>query len=626
MRKYTSVLLALLLVTALSLPAIPANSSHGVEFGLSLVESSQESVTVEWDHAYIYVQIWRDGESLGWYRWTSREAKDMQHIDNNVEPGEEYEYWATAHDGFGTQHGKTNVVEVSIPDNSSEFDHVFSGSVSENGFTVPEGETWAFDPDTDTTVQTDANVVVEGTLEMKPSSEDVTHTLKFTDVDETQFVGGGMEVLESDVGLWVVENGQLDLQGTEKAGWNRTGDDPTWNSTDEIRVVPNEKGDTTTFSEFTLGSEVPSVTAPDGSEHKTEVFNLTRNVKIHGGGENPPDEILSDNGRAHVICLACNKPQTIEYVEFRWLGPREPDDRDKTDGRRGRYPLHFHHSNDGTRGTEVIGTVVRDSGSRAYVPHTSHGITFRDTISFDVYESAYWWDSNDETHDLLYDHTASFFTRDYPNYRGYSLDGYTLGEGINMTVRDSVVAGMQGKSVNSGGFHWPSKANLGNNVWNFENNVAHNNRHNGISVWQNDANDHVVKDFVSYNNMNGINHGAYRNSYQFIDGLLFGNNNGIVQHALSSGGGPMNFIGLDLNNIYIDSHSLDSGIPVIYKNSNIRGKVVVDEGNAQDGVIEFRYDCDHTDLILSPDDFEVKTMLSDISIVNECSGETTQIN
>lgn len=88
--------------------------------------------------------------------------------------------------------------------------------MSFEGFTVPADEVWAFHPDADTTVETTDNVVVEGTLVMPPSSVDVVHTLEFVGVDETQMVGGGMEVIDADVGLWVVEDGQLDLQGARR--------------------------------------------------------------------------------------------------------------------------------------------------------------------------------------------------------------------------------------------------------------------------------------------------------------------------------------------------------------------------------------------------------------------------
>lgn len=507
-------------------------------------------------------------------------------------------------------------------------DRVLSGEESFAGFTVPAGEVWAFDPQADTTVEATENVVVRGTLRMRPASAEVTHTLRFVGVDETQFQGGGMEVLASDVGLWVVDDGQLDLQGTPRAGWNRTGDDPSWRDGDEVRRAPIHREVTDEFPRFTPGHAVPSVTAPNGSEHPTEVFNLTRNVRIHGGGSNPADESLSDDGRAHVICLVCNQPQTIKHVELRWLGPREGSG-DSTEGVLGRYPLHFHHGGDGTQGTTVEGTVVRDSGNQAYVPHAANGITFHDTISFDTLENAYTWDTGDDTHELVYDHAAAFLTRDHPRHRANALKGFKLASGTNLTIRDSVVAGNQGKAkANAGGFQWPSKMGGENTTWTFENNVAHNNRGNGLGVWQNNANDHVVTDFVSFHNTNGIQHGAYLNRYDYRDGLVFGNQIGIKQDALGgSSDNQLRFDRLDVGSVRIDQHNLDSSAPAIYRNTRVRDGVVVDEdANDGSGIIEFRYDCDHTHIMLTPDDFDLVAPRSHISIVDECSDRTTAVH
>lgn len=517
-------------------------------------------------------------------------------------------------------------------DVSDDVDRVVSGHVRVEGFTVPEGETWAFEPDEDTTVETTENVVVRGTLRMKPVSAAVTHTLEFVGVDETAFQGGHTEKpLDSDVGLWVVDNGQLDLQGTRRAGWNRSGNDPSWRDQDELRRAPVEAGETSNFPLFRPGDAVPSVTAPDGSVHRAEVFNLTRNVRIHGGGTNPPGEVLDDDGRAHVICLKCNQPQTIKHVEFRWLGPRAPHERDGTSGRLGRYALHFHHGGSGTRGTVVEGTVVRDAGNHAYVPHGSHGITFDDTLAFDTYESAYWWDEGDETEDVRFNHGAAFLTQDYPHSRGFSLDGFTLGQGTNMTVQNSVVAGLEGNGVNSGGFHWPSSANqVEDNVWVFdEGNVAHNNRGNGLSVWQNDSNEHLVEDFVGYHNDQGILHGAYRNTYVYRDVLLFANSTYDVRHkALSNHPETPGilFQDVDLGALRLAEHAAASDLPVMYRNVRVRDQVVVDEGQGAAGVFRFEYDCAHQDRVLQAEDFDLVAPLSDIVVLDECSEERTIVH
>lgn len=496
-------------------------------------------------------------------------------------------------------------------------DRILSGEQElPDGFTVPAGEVWAFDPDTTTTVTVSANVVVEGTLRMRPADASVVHTLEFTGIDETEMVGGHTEApIPEDVGLWVVDEGQLDLVGTRREGWNRTGESPTWREDDELVVAPTTPGDFEGFEPFEAGAEVPSVTAPDGTRHHAEVANLTRNVRIHGGGSNPP-EMLADDGRAHVICLLCERPQQLKWVELRWVGPRAPHERDGTDGLLGRYGLHFHVNADGSRGSVVEGVVIRDAGNHAFVPHTSHGITIRDTVSYDTYEAAYWWDPGDLTHDLLYDHALAMLVRDHPETRGYSNRGFSLEGGEGNAVVDSAAVGVVGRKVNAGGFHWPSSANNSDGVWRFEDNVAHNNQTGGLTAWQNDGQPHVVADSVAYQNQGpGISHGAYLNDYTYRNVVLFGNGAGIEQHALGASDGQR-FVGIDTggDDLVITKHRLSGDGPVVYENLRLRGgRIVVDERGGG-GVLVFRSTDPRLDL--GRDDFVLQSRLSTIRVVN----------
>ena len=88
------------------------------------------------------------------------------------------------------------------------------------GVTVQTGAALTFDPNVSATLQSTASVVVRGTLSMKPSSLAIVHLLQFVNVNEAAFVGGGLEVVPGDVGLWV-RDGQLDLEGTPKTAWTR---------------------------------------------------------------------------------------------------------------------------------------------------------------------------------------------------------------------------------------------------------------------------------------------------------------------------------------------------------------------------------------------------------------------
>jgi hypothetical protein len=447
-----------------------------------------------------------------------------------------------------------------------------SGNVSLDSLTVGEGEVVSFDPNTTTTLEVSGNVVVEGTLRMRPANAGVTHTLRFVDVDESAYVGGHTTTpLASDVGLWVVENGKLDAVGTHREAWNRTGVSSTWRQDDVVKVAPVAKG-AWEFVDFQPGSTVPSVTAPDDSVHHAEVFNLTRNVRIQGTGDGEADP--TTNGRAHVMFIG-DQAQTIKNVELRYLGPREPHD-GHTRGVDGRYPLHFHMMGDASRGSVVENVVVRDSGNRAFVVHASHGVDLLNTIAFDVFDTAYWWDRDGNnpwtypqhaSHDVTYNRAVAASVMTDPWFRGFELGGFELGQGEGNACLDCVAVGVWGNST-AAGFQWTEHANEKPNVWEFVGGVTHNNDVHGIRTWQNDPKVHVVEDVVSYNNGgNGVDHGAYVNNYHYRNILTFGHEWGLVSHAQTHEqvGDPITWENMDTYAtdaaFVIMNHNASSSIP-----------------------------------------------------------------
>ncbi|MCE9673996.1 G8 domain-containing protein [Myxococcus stipitatus] len=288
------------------------------------------------------------------------------------------------------------------------------------GATIETGAALTFDPGVSAALHSTGSVVVRGTLSMKPSSHSVVHLIAFVNVNEAAFVGGGMEVVPTDVGLWV-RDGRLDLQGTPKTAWTRlaggigaatstlTLEAPPvgWNAGDEISIVPTEApsvGDPS-WSGFDLGTVVNVSSATVvlnratsrahpmvNNQWRAEVLNLTRNVRIEGTGDGSANP--STNHRAH-IWIRSDKPQTLNHVAIRHMGPRRVSD-NATESILGRYALHFHHSMEGTRGSVVRGTVVRDAGAHAFASHMSHGIWLQDTISYNTFDEAYWWDAGAE--------------------------------------------------------------------------------------------------------------------------------------------------------------------------------------------------------------------------------------
>jgi hypothetical protein len=453
------------------------------------------------------------------------------------------------------------------------------------GVVIPADESWVLDPNTSITLSASGNVEVLGELVMQPASGDVEHTLRFEGVDESAFVGGGMDPVASDVGLWVMGDGQLRLEGEEKPAWGYEMD-PAWEG-DEVVAAPNNPGE----YEFTEAASTPP---PNELGYRAELLDLTRNVRIEGTPE----------GYTHVF-LRSTQPQTIRYVSLRYMAP-DFGDIDQT----GRYGLHFHMAGDGTRGSLVEGVVIRDAANHAFVPHASHGITFRDTIAFNVRNEAYWWDPAPEEEDLSNDTNDLLWERavvagvDLANVGNrFRLAGFYLGNGSNITVRDSVAVGVLGEGGSeSSGFIWPEDAGA---VWTFEDNVAHNNLNNGIFVWQNNSEVHPVDGFTAYyNGKAGIEHGAYENSYQYSGLTLVGNEVAVISHALGSEseeGDADTQTWTDIvsngGELFIDEHATEPEEPVLFRNCDF-GQVVVGDG---EGGAPSAYD--FVDCGLEPEDF-----------------------
>jgi hypothetical protein len=445
------------------------------------------------------------------------------------------------------------------------------------GVTVERAGELIFDPSASHTLASTGNVVVEGKLVMRPASAAVEQLLVFEGVDEAQMVGGGMDPVKSDVGLWVMGAGALDLQGSAKLPWTRVSgavtegtirlslqDPPAgWRPGDELVITPTlppdaadaftaydsvrvraVRGRTVTLDRATRFNH-PTVDlgrdASTGRVQTAEVLNLTRNVAIEG----------TPGHRAHIF-IRSSKPQTVVGAGIRHMGPRKPGE-GGTQFVLGRYGLHFHMCGNGSRGSVVDGVAIHDSGSHAFVPHLSNGITFRGCISHNTFEEAFWWDgapdtrtSGDPSHDILYDRCVASLVRNDPS-GGYRLAGFFIGGGRGNTIRGSVAVGVQGM-VQPAGFIWPEGSE---GIWTFEDCVAHNNGANGIFTWQNTPRLHVISNFTAYHNHGaGISHGAYNNRYTYKDSVLYGNREGaVILHADSWGGpqSPLQFVNLACN-------------------------------------------------------------------------------
>jgi hypothetical protein len=441
------------------------------------------------------------------------------------------------------------------------------------GVLVQEGALLRFGHEATATLESSENVVVEGTLEMRPSSASFDHTVRFVGVDESAMVGGGTDVLPDDTGLWVMGVGKLSIRGASKTPWTRLQGSASpgetvitlqaapvgWEVGDEIVVVPTETpGDDANWNDATNQIDDPFhakferrfVTAVDGAsvvldaplEHAhdevvagdgvkswtAEVANLSRNTHVEG----------TPGGRAHVFIRSMT-PQAVAYLEGRFLGPRQVRaGHDRPQLVLGRYAMHFHHCMEGSRGSWVHGTAFHDIGNRVYVPHMSNGVTMRNNVSFHSQEAAFWWDFQEISHDILYENNLLALVS--MNGVDSAQTGMMLNMGDGNVARDNVAVYASGGDFHSrGAFEWNTDSE---GIWTFENNLAHSSAA-GVFVWQNTSFNHVISNFESYNNRLGIMHGAYGNSYTYRHGYHYnspvqveatsGNSNGVVFDSIT---------------------------------------------------------------------------------------------
>jgi hypothetical protein len=470
------------------------------------------------------------------------------------------------------------------------------------GVTIDRGGHLSFLGERSIRLESTRNVVVRGRLSMRPKSQSRVHRLVFTHVNESRFAGGGMKVLASDVGLWVMGHGVIDTSGTQKLAWTRAAagiprgsstielqEDPAgWGVGDRIALTPTSSPeasnfhaafDDTTIAKITGRTltlarstrfDHPAVELKPGKTLTAEVLNLSRNVSIES----------TKHGRAHVFIHAHGR-QWIENTLISHMGPRGPY-QGRTAGIQGRYPLHFHECGRGSRHSEVKGTVVTTAGNHAFVPHKSDGINFVDCIGHDVTGDAFWWDPPHEkpipaSNDISWNRCVASLVRTDPQYKALRMSGFTLGSGDRNEIHNSVAVGVQGGEQSSG-FFWRAPGEP-HGPWGFDGNLAHNNESNGAFNWQNDRDIGVARRFIAYHNgAAGVYQGAYRNPYRFKHAILYGNLLAAIKLPAVSRHVPLRFsdsildgAGLSDYAVVTDDHKIAAGVPTEFVRCAFRG-------------------------------------------------------
>ena len=466
--------------------------------------------------------------------------------------------------------------------------------------------TLTFTPAKQVTIQSTRNLLVTGLLEIIAPQASIVHTIRFIHVNENKFEGGGMDPVDSDVGLWVMGAGRLNLQGHAKTSFTNVagsiGGGATtitvknaagWLAGDEIMITPTAEnahnfdvrtikaihGNTITVSTGTTSHPMIN------GRYMAEAANLTRNIRIEGTG----------TGKSHVF-IRSSVAQTIKDVAFRYLGPRKDQgETPATELIPGRYGLHFHHCMDGSNGSVVDGCVMRDIDNHAYVPHVSNGIVMSNNIAFNVTETPFWWDIPDPSHNIQWLHNLVALPKyiersigmDTKGAPTFGVNGFILGFGDDNVCNDNVVAGQTGLETTNAAYDW-EEMDI-ESEWTFKNNTAHN-CNSGLRSWQNNTRIHVIENSTLYHNGIGIFHGAYVNMYRYVGGQLY--KSPVYIKAASGGSSRLRFENLHIDAagldyaVVLDEGPLNGPFPILFRNCTITGarKAQVIDDNPGPGI------------------------------------------
>lgn len=415
--------------------------------------------------------------------------------------------------------------------------HVVIIDTSEGVAGVEINNTLSFKIDADIELVSSGNIIVNGVLQMVPNP-DVDHSIRFRGIDENKFVGGGETVLDSDIGMWVMGNGQLMLQGGRPFNWNPGGD-----------IVNN------------IGAIIQSA------------------------DEYLPNIIISGSlaGYSHIF-IKSTQPQTIKYIGLRYMGPRKDRNNDGVKELvTGRYAIHFHHAGDGSRGSLIHGVLAKDCNNHCFVPHGSHGITMRNNVALNVLETPFWYDLGHKTNDLLWENNlvakVGFVERsldqDSSDAPTFGVGGFALGFGDGNTCRGNVVYQTSGDPRVAGAFYWPEIRNNDDNTlqlesqWTFDNNIAIE-CPAGEQVWQNNNYHHINRNSTLVRCQVPIYHGAYQNDYCRKGGYIKG---GYVDvRAASATTNRLRFEDMTFDAdggdycVQINEGPLDGAAPILFRN------------------------------------------------------------
>jgi hypothetical protein len=439
-------------------------------------------------------------------------------------------------------------------------------------------------------------------------------------LDEARVVGGTPAgPMESDVGLWAIDDSRVFVHGSYRDAWSplaqtaRAGSieiqvDPSWargwragdlvligpsnlrtsdnDFQDEVRRITADVGGGRYQLDAALrfNHEVLSVPWTDawGIAHTerlaAKVANLTSNVTFEAGD---PDH------RPHIIFLerAKHYVEDLAVINFSPMPTQNP---------MARYAWHDHMQGDGSRGSYLRRARIYGGPGIGLSVHESYGVEVEDVV---IYNQARAYVERGgrrltDTTPLLLERTRSLGSDrqhhaaddcwiDRPlvvrwgtNFRDYRNAGIWLTGSVNCPVMGAVTAGGAGQ-VFSSGIHWDEGGGGGENPYLYRA-ETNSNRMAGVLSWQNNTPAQPIVDLLTWRNgETGIMWGAYGTRYWGFQFRALGNGSAQLSHTaarwgitgfLADGMGVSGTTGIRVGTYFSDSNS-DS----VYEDGVVRG-------------------------------------------------------
>ena len=312
--------------------------------------------------------------------------------------------------------------------------------------------------------------------------------------------------------IGVFPGGELTIAGETRTAWTRldastaTGgrtlmvrEPVEWRVGDRVVIAPSGFDPTQAEQRRISAISGRTITLETGLQHphygelqqiagrtvdeRAEVGLLTRNIRIQGAGTATVDgaPVSADGIGGHIMILA-GGTASVQGVELVNMGQR---------GKLGHYPIHWHLAGD-VPNQFIRNSTIWRSNNRCVTVHGTRQLEVRDNVCYDHLGHGYFLEDGIETRNVLRDNLGVLSRRPADADRLLPSDARPATFWIT-NPDNSLVGNVAGGSDGFGfwyalpdnprGFSagLPDRPNR-TPLWEFADNVAHSNRHNGLHV------------------------------------------------------------------------------------------------------------------------------------------------